>query len=117
MLVLLFPREGRTALMELVSQYLTSSLRYRLSCVLVLWKQEGVWATPEMASLIEEVGITRHSFDNRCRTILSNGFEMYTEEEQAGAVLAFIIYCIDHQDFDSIYQIVEHDEDHFKEHL
>jgi hypothetical protein len=93
--------------MELVATYLKSSRSYQVVHAVNLWNERKVKATPDMAAFIEnECGITRHNFDAKCREV------MRSEEEQdpnttAEAILAFIIYCIDNQEFEAIAEALE----------
>lgn len=93
--------------MELVSHYLGSSRSYQVCYVYKLWNEKKIQATPEMAEYIEkECGITRHSFDAKCREVMLAPYGEHDFDTYAEAILAFVIYCIDHQHFEAIGEVL-----------
>lgn len=94
--------------MELVSVYLGSSRSYQVSYVYRLWKENKILATPDMATYIEkQCGITRHHFDAKCREVMLSTKGEHDSDTVAEAILAYIIYCIDHQHFEAIEEALQ----------
>jgi|GEM_PF-4460943 len=88
--------------MELVHQYMSTSLFFQCCYVIQLWNEQGIKATPEIASFIEkECGITRDVFKQQ---IYQSGylFPKDNNEEACKLILAYIIYCIDYQCFQEL---------------
>lgn len=82
--------------MELVSQYTSRDYRTIFFHIKDLWLHQKIKATPAMASLIEQRGINRHSYE-RIDTLNTESIqELYRN------LLFIIIYAIDMQSFNDI---------------
>lgn len=94
--------------MELVIQYLKESRTYQVTHVVRLWNEGKVQATPEIAGFIEkECGITRHDFKEKTVNVIRSDDDDVDNNIIAEAMLAFIIFCIDNQEFDAVAEALE----------
>lgn len=85
--------------MELVNLYLNNSYDMTFKRVKEIWFKEEVKGTPEMAALIEMHNINRYSYNEISKVETNQEFYRYC--------LSVIIYTIDMQAFDIIYDIFE----------
>lgn len=94
--------------MELVLSYLKTNHVTTFIYVKEMWLEKGILATPDIASVIESMGISRHMYK---QAYMSNDPYVFNGiQEFYRMCLGFLIYLIDQQEFDkiiSVFQYVE----------
>lgn len=94
--------------MELVNHYLSISPHAIFFHLKELWNEQAITATPDMAALIEEQGIDRHTYKEQYYSKESYTFE--GAQEFYRMCMGFLILLIDKQDFHAIPQVFEYEE-------
>lgn len=103
--------------MELVSTYLNSNYVSLFGHVKNMFYRGGIHSTPEIASLIEQSGISRHMYKKDFYS--TEPYEFKGAQEFYKLCLGFVIFLIDEQRFDSIEQVFEYEKmvNHFNSDL
>lgn len=94
--------------MELVVTYLKSNYVAMFSCVKDMWEKDGIQSTPEIATIIEDIGISRHMYKKAYHSNESYRFEGMQEFYKM--CLGFLLYLIDQQEFNAIPTVFEYEQ-------
>jgi hypothetical protein len=91
--------------MEMISQYLKASPQCILARVISIYRKQGLSGTPLMAMLIEDIGITRKTLSEEYFAVINDQCS-HSSVVQAEAMLAYIIYLIDYQEFKKLGDLI-----------
>lgn len=97
--------------MELVSVYISGDYRTLFYHAKELWLQMKIQATPDIASMIESKGITRHMY-KAMKTVTN---DIQSKNDFYRNCLALLIYAIDMQSFDDVQSVFDSEEIVMKE--
>ena len=92
--------------MELVLSYLQANYATTFVYLKNIFLEKGIQATPDMASTIESMGISRHMYKNEYHS--NEPYSFNGPQEFYHMCLGFLIYLIDQQEFDKITEVFQY---------